>query len=90
MVPDAGGELKLSRNPALISMKGQICWEGLKGIRVDTIIAVAVAVGVLKGQGTTRVEPPKVTVACDAAWHRVGCPPDKRQANANVHWELGY
>jgi hypothetical protein len=57
---------------------------------LDTIIAVAVAVGMLKGQSATRVEPPKVTVACDAAWHRVGCPGEKRQANAKVHWELGY
>lgn len=57
---------------------------------MDTIIAVAVAVGVLKGQNPTRVEPPKVMVACDMAWHRAGCPGDKRQPKTNVHWELGY
>jgi hypothetical protein len=62
----------------------------LKGTNVETLIAVAVAVGVLKAPASVPAKPPATPIACDAAWHRVGCGREKPQARNKTDWPLGY
>lgn len=60
---------------------------------METLFAVAVAVGVLRAHNTPPVEPPKVTVACSEGSHRTasGCVRDKPQTRSSkADWQIGY